>query len=162
MKLRSEFKNLAIRSTFIVGFPGEDETAFNELIDFLVTYKLDRVGFFAYSNEKFTNAYSLTDQVNSMIKQERLKIAYKTQKDISDKIRKSFVGNTINALIENFLDKEGYAFGRTERDAPDIDEGIIVKGNTEYLKKNVGKIIKAKITNSIDYNLISESVTISK
>ena len=162
MKLRSEFKNLAIRSTFIVGFPGEDETAFNELIDFLVTYKLDRVGFFAYSNEKFTNAYSLTDQVNSMIKQERLKIAYKTQKDISDKIRKRFVGKTINVLIENFLDKEGYAFGRTERDAPDIDEGIIVKGDTEYLKKNVGKIIKAKITNSIDYNLISESVTISK
>ena len=67
----------------------------------------------------------------------------------------------MDALIEGFLDKEGYAFGRTERDAPEIDEGIIIKGNTEYLKKNVGEVIKVKITDSIDYNLMGESETSS-
>lgn len=157
MKLRNEFENLAIRSTFIVGFPGEDEAAFNDLINFLVTYKFDRAGFFPYSKEKFTEAYYLTDQVSSRVKQERLKIAYKTQKDISTKIRKRFIRKSMDALIEGFSDKEDYAFGRTERDAPDIDEGIIIKRNTEYLKKNIGQIIKVKITDSIDYNLIGES-----
>jgi ribosomal protein S12 methylthiotransferase len=160
MKLKSEFKNLAVRSTFIVGFPGEDEITFNELIDFLLTYKFDRAGFFSYSKEKFTEAYSLASQVSSKVKQERLKIAYKTQKDISTEIRKRFIGRSMNALIEGFLDKEGYAFGRTERDAPDIDEGIIIKGDKKYLKKNIGKIIKVKITDSIDYNLIGESKTL--
>lgn len=161
MKLRSEFKNLAFRSTFIVGFPGEDDVTFNELINFLKIYKFDRVGFFPYSKEKFTEAYSLTDQVSSKVKQERLKVAYETQKDISTEIRERFIGKSMDALIEGFLDKEGYAFGRTERDAPEIDEGIIIKGNTEYLKKNVGEVIKVKITDSIDYNLMGESETSS-
>jgi len=156
VKLRDEFKNLTIRSTFIVGFPGENDSIFQELLDFLDRYKFDRAGFFAFSREKFTKAYSLPDQISSATKEERLKTVYEVQSRISSGIRKKFIGKLMDAIIEGFDENGGYAFGRTERDAPEIDEGVIIRGDNEYLMNMIGEIVKIKVVDAIDYNLIGE------
>jgi len=157
VSLREDFENLSLRTTFIVGFPGEDESSFNELLRFLSKYKFDRAGFFKYSREKFTPAYGMPNQIDSKTKNERLKLAYQLQKRISDNIRKSFIGKKMDVIIEE-ISEDGYAFGRTERDAPEIDEGVIIKGNSELLKDKLGEIVKVKMIASKDYNLIGEIV----
>ena len=156
-ELRKKIPDIHLRTTFIVGFPGEDESSFNELLRFLSKYKFDRAGFFKYSREKFTPAYGMLNQIDSKTKNERLKLAYQLQKRISDNIRKSFIGKKMDVIIEE-ISEDGYAFGRTERDAPEIDEGVIIKGNSELLKDKLGEIVKVKMIASKDYNLIGEIV----
>jgi ribosomal protein S12 methylthiotransferase len=150
VKLRSEFPNLTIRSTFIVGFPGETEEHFNFLIDELKKLKLDRVGFFAYSNEKGTESFLLKDQVPNHIKESRLEKAYSTQEKISDSIDSSYISKKLPVLIETYDDITHTSTGRSVREVPGVDPYIQVHGNPFRLKNQVGKIVNCEIVSITD------------
>lgn len=148
-KIRKKIKNVAIRTNFIVGFPGEDDKNFEELLRFIEEVKIDRVGFFKYSREKGTEAYKFKNQIDEKIKEERLQILIEKQREISGENLKKFVGKEIKVLIEK-KEKE-YFVGRTEFDAPEIDGLVYIKNKN--LK--IGNFYKIKITDSSFYDLYS-------
>ena len=120
-KLRAEIPSIAIRSTFITGFPCEDENAFNNLVDFIKKAKLTNCGFFAYSREYGTPAYKLPNQVEESVKEQRVKKLYSVQKAISKKFLKGFIGKEIEVICDGIdYDKQCFV-GRAYFNAPDID-----------------------------------------
>lgn len=120
-KLRKEIPNIAIRSTFITGFPCEDENAFNNLVDFIKKAKFTNCGFFAYSREYDTPAYKLPNQVDEKVKEERVKKLYSIQKAISKKFLKGFIGKEIEVICDGIdYDKQCFV-GRAYFNAPDVD-----------------------------------------
>lgn len=152
-KLRAEIPNIAIRSTFITGFPNEDEKAFNNLLNFIKEAKLFNVGFFAYSREKDTPADKLEGHIENKVKQKRLKKLYSAQKKVVNERAKSLIGSTIEVLCEGFDEKEFIYYGRAYFNAPDIDGKIYF-----FSKKKVekGKYYKIKITGFTDYDFYGE------
>ncbi|MCM8772523.1 MAG: 30S ribosomal protein S12 methylthiotransferase RimO [Candidatus Omnitrophica bacterium] len=146
-KIRNKIPNCAIRTNFIVGFPGETEEDFKELLNFIEDMKIDRVGFFKYSNEKGTLAFKFKDQINERIKEERLKILIKKQEEISKENLEKYVGKKLKILIEK--KENGYFTGRTEFDAPEIDGVVYIK--RENLK--LGNFYYFKITSSDIHDL---------
>ena len=152
-KLKARIPDIAIRSTFITGFPGETEEAFEHLKSFLSEAKLINAGFFPYSREEGTPAYKLPDQIDEKIKQKRLKELYRVQRIIARKINGSFVGKVIEVLSDGIdYDKQSFV-GRSYFQAPDIDGKVYFK--SENLIEQ-GKIYKVKITKSDDYDLYGE------
>mgnify|MGYP004656454989 FL=1 len=120
-KLKTEIPGIAIRSTFIAGFPGEDEQAFENLKSFLSDAKLFNAGFFAYSREEGTPAYKLKNQVSYKIKQKRVKELYSLQKNISKQNLSTFKGKVLKVLCDGInYDKQMFE-GRAYFNAPDID-----------------------------------------
>ena len=148
-KIRKEIPNVTIRTTFIVGYPGETEEEFQHLYDFIQNVKFDRVGVFCYSREKDTYAYSLKPQVRANIKKHRKTILMKLQKNISQNINKQFTGKKICCIIES-IRSDGEIVARSYRDAPDIDGLVYIKSN-EYLTP--GDIVEATVTKSDEYDL---------
>jgi len=146
-ELRKKIPDIHLRTTFIVGFPGEKEEHFNFLFNFIKKMKFDRVGFFKYFREKGTSAYNFPDQIPEEVKEERMRKLIELQKTISREKLKKMVGEKIDVLI----DKKGEKFylGRTEYDAPEIDGTVYVKGE----KLKIGGIYKVKIIKSADYDL---------
>lgn len=146
-KIRDRIKNVRLRTTFMVGFPGEKEKHFKHLIDFIKEIKFDRCGFFKYSREEGTPAFNFPEQVDEEIKQERFEKIIEVQKKISSEKLKKMVGKEYEVLIEG---KDGKFYtGRTEYDAPEIDGNVFVEGeNIEY-----GNFYKIKITSSSEYDL---------
>ena len=114
-------KEIAVRSTFILGFPGESKENFNELIEFLKQYKLPNVGFFTYSREDGTVAGRLDGQIEENIKKRRLLKAVKTQKKVISNYNKSLVGKTLRVIYEGIAEDGYHLYGRSEFQAPDID-----------------------------------------
>lgn len=152
-KLR-KIPNLAIRTSFIVGFPGETEKDFQDLLSFVKAQKFAHLGCFSYSREKGTIAYNLPNQVPQKIKQERYAQIMTAQQKISLKRMKKFIGKKIKVMIESKAVNKNYEFiGRTEYDAPEIDGVVYVKNPN--LK--IGDIIKVKITSAQPYSLFAGS-----
>ncbi len=136
-KLKDEIPYIAIRSTFITGFPGETEEDFNGLIDFIKTAKLDNAGFFAYSREEQTPAYKLPNQIDEKVKQKRLRKLYSVQKAISKQLLKRYVGKILEVVCDGVDYEKQSFYGRHYGFAPDIDgkvyftnDGIISQGET--------------------------------
>jgi len=150
-KLRREIPHLTLRTTFLVGFPGETESDFNELLDFVEEMRFDRVGIFPYSREEDTKAYHLRPQIPSKKKQDRWDRLLLLQQKISLEKNKCKVGKNLAVLIEGKSGENGF-FGRSEAEAPEIDGLIYIKG--EQLK--VGDLVKVRITRASDYDLIGE------
>ncbi|WP_446899527.1 30S ribosomal protein S12 methylthiotransferase RimO [Clostridium sp. LBM24168] len=148
-KLRNKVKNIIIRTTLIVGFPGENEKDFQELKDFVVNMKFDKLGVFKYSREEGTPAYSMSDQVPKDIKVQREGEIMLLQQNISKNINKLKVGKIYLVMLEG--QKDGMYYGRSYEMAPDIDGIIYVKGK-DSLK--VGSMVRVKITNSFEYDLM--------
>ena len=147
-KLRSRIDGVAIRSTFIAGFPTEDEQAFNNLLDFIAKAKLFNAGFFAYSKEYGTPAYKLPNQVLARTKTARVKKLYSAQKKVVKGLLGSFVGQTLEVTVDGF---NGVCYeGRAYFSAPDIDGKVFLTGEVEM---QVGKKYNAKITTVKDYDL---------
>ena len=120
-KLRAEIPSIAIRSTFITGFPCEDENAFNNLVDFIKKAKFTNCGFFAYSREYDTPAYKLPNQVDEEVKEKRVKKLYSVQKAISKKFLNGFIGKEIEVICDGIdYDKQCFV-GRAYFNAPDVD-----------------------------------------
>lgn len=152
-KLREKVKGIAIRSTFIAGFPGETEEQFENLVGFLEKAKLNNAGFFAYSREEGTPAYKLEGQLSEKTKNERVKKLYAVQKKISAEILKSYVGKTIEVTADGIdYDKERF-FGRAYFSAPDIDGKVYFTSDYDV---NQGEKYNVLIKRSNSYDLFGE------
>ncbi len=153
-KLRSDIPNIAIRTTFLVGHPGETEQDFNELLDFVKTSKFDRVGVFTYSEEEGTYAANNhPDTISEEIKNRRLEALMELQQEISLKNNADKVGQILKVIVDRFEDQ--YIVGRTEFDSPEVDQEVLVI-NDKIKKIQLGDFIDVKITSSEDYDLIGE------
>jgi ribosomal protein S12 methylthiotransferase len=151
-KLRERMPKLAIRSTFIVGYPGETQESFNTLLDFIKTVKFDRVGAFEFSFEPGTTSESLGDPISAELKKERLEELMITQQKISLEKNHSLIGETLDVLIEGQGEVEGsqepISVGRSYRDAPEIDGMVVVEGNLP-----IREIAEVTITGAMVYDL---------
>jgi ribosomal protein S12 methylthiotransferase len=147
-KMRSTIPNLAIRTTFIVGYPGETEEEFAALMDFVREMRFDRVGTFQFSFEPGTTSEPLGDPVPTEVKQERYEQLMELQQGISLQINQSYVGRTLDVLIEGRDPVKGIAVGRSYRDAPEIDGLVFVEGTAQ-----VGELLPVKITGALAYDL---------
>ncbi|WP_305767094.1 30S ribosomal protein S12 methylthiotransferase RimO [Candidatus Epulonipiscium viviparus] len=154
-KLRDNIPNIMIRSTLIVGFPGETEEDFNNLIDFVKETKLDRLGVFTYSQEEGTPAAKLANQIDEHIKESRKNTIMKIQQEISKQICATKVGKIFRVLIEGKLEKEDVYIGRTYGDAPVVDSKVFVEYEGDLM---CGDFISVKITQADEYDLIGEVV----
>ena len=148
-KLRSEIPDIAIRSTFILGFPGETCGQFRELIKFIKTYKLTNVGFFAYSKEDGTLAYKMDNQKSNLTKKLRVKKAYRIQKNISYLNNINLLNKILPVIIDS--SENDYFIGRTQFNAPEIDQIVYVFGNAK-----IGEIYNVRITDISNYELKGE------
>ncbi len=146
--LRDNVSNIVLRTSLIVGFPGETEEDFNELKEFLKEMKLDKVGVFTYSQEEDTPAALMENQIDEKIKQQREKELMEVQKEISKAINKSKVGRTYKVLVES--ENSGYFIGRSYEMAPDIDGLIYIKEKN----LNANKFYDVKIKEALEYDLI--------
>ncbi len=147
-KMRNVLPNMAIRTTFIVGYPGETEEEFETLFDFVQATRFDRVGTFQFSFEPGTASESLGDPVPQEIKEYRYDRLMSMQQSISLQINQSFVGQQLDVLIEGRDRKKGIFLGRSYRDAPEIDGWVFVEGKLE-----IGKIVPVRITGAMAYDL---------
>jgi ribosomal protein S12 methylthiotransferase len=145
-KMRSTIPNLAIRTTFIVGYPGETEEEFQALFDFVQDIRFDRVGTFQFSFEPGTTSEPLGDPVPAEVKQARYERLMELQQGISMQVNQSYVGKTLDVLVEG-RDK-GIAIGRSYRDAPEIDGMVFIEGEAP-----IGGIVPVKITGAMAYDL---------
>ena len=151
-KLRIEIPDIAIRTTFIVGYPNETEKDFKELCDFIREIKFDRLGTFTYSVEENTPSFILGDPVPEKEKERRKNILMEIQKDISLKKNESFVGKKLQVLVEAV---EGdFYIGRSYRDAPEVDSEILI--NKKNMKLNVGNFYEAEIVDYDEYDLFGK------
>ncbi|HLO15702.1 MAG TPA: 30S ribosomal protein S12 methylthiotransferase RimO [Anaerolineales bacterium] len=145
-KMRSAIPNLAIRTTFIVGYPGETEDEYQALLDFVQEIRFDRVGTFQFSFEPGTTSEPLGDPIAAEVKQRRYERLMELQQNISLQVNQSYVGKTLDVLVEG-RDK-GIAIGRSYRDAPEIDGLVFIEGNAQ-----IGDILPVKITGAMAYDL---------
>ena len=152
-RLREKIPDVIIRTTFIVGFPGESEEDFKQLYSFLENYKLDRVGIFTYSQEEDTPAAVMENQIAEETKEERKNLLMKLQRRIIKQKNKSYMGRTMDVIIDE-MDDEGIYYGRTYGDSPDIDQQVIINNSDVLLKR--GDIIKVKINDTYTYDLLGD------
>lgn len=154
-KLRSEIPDIALRTSLIVGFPGETMEDFNKLTHFVEQAQFDRLGVFCYSREEGTPAAEMPDQVSERIKRERHRKLMKAQARVSFRRNRLLIGKQEQVIVEGYSEEtELLLKGRSSRQAPDIDGQVyITAGNA-----NVGEIVTLKVTDSSDYDLIGEIV----
>jgi ribosomal protein S12 methylthiotransferase len=148
-ELRAAMPDLALRTTFIVGYPGESEAEFQTLMDFIAEMRFDRVGAFLYSPEEGTPAAELPGELPEEVRAERYERLMATQQGISREINEAQVGRILDVLVEGQGD--GLSLGRSYRDAPEIDGMVILPGHVP-----VGSILPARITAAMDYDLVGE------
>ena len=151
-KLRREIPDVVIRTTLMVGFPGETQEDFEKLYEFVKETKFDKLGAFTYSKEDGTPASRLKEQIHPMTKKSRYNKIMKLQQEISKENERKNIGRELEILIEGItLDKEYYV-GRSYMDVPDIDGVAYVKNTSN--EDLVGKYIKAEVIDVKDYDLI--------
>jgi ribosomal protein S12 methylthiotransferase len=143
--------DIAIRTTFITGFPGETKQDFKELYDFIADYPFENVGVFAFSPEEGTPAYGMIDQVKEKIAVERRDKLMKRQMEISKSLLEKRIGQNLLVLAEDFCE-EGY-IGRSQQQAADIDGTVIIKNSGELIP---GEFYNVKIKSCTEYDLIGE------
>ena len=154
-KFREAVPEMAIRTTLIVGYPGETEEDFQALKNFVKTMRFDRLGCFTYSHEENTTAYELADDVPEEVKLQRANEIMELQSQISWELNQAKVGKVFRCLIDR---KEGnYFVGRTEYDSPDVDNEVLIDAKKHYVK--IGDFTDVKITEAADYDLYGEPIT---
>jgi len=153
-KFREDVPGITIRTSLIVGYPGETEQNFQELLDFVQESKFDRLGVFTYSHEENTHAYKLEDNVPDEVKHQRAEEIMDLQSSISYKLNQKRIGKIYKVLFDR---KEGeYFIGRTEFDSPDVDNEVIVSAKDFYLR--IGDFANIKITKADHYDLYGDVV----
>ncbi|MBK9293773.1 MAG: 30S ribosomal protein S12 methylthiotransferase RimO [Oligoflexia bacterium] len=154
--IKTEIPDAVIRTQFIVGFPGETDEDFKELLEFVKEQEFDRVGCFEYSPEDVTPAGKMPDQVDLKIKKKRHDQLMRVQQEISFKKHKRFVGRTLPVVIEGLSDESDLLLkGRIQEQAPEIDGHVLITSGDAKL----GDIVNVKITDSHDYDLVGEIVS---
>jgi len=180
-RIRTGIPGIALRTTFIVGFPGETDAYFKSLLDFIHETKFERLGIFSYSQEDGTRAGQMSGQLSDAVKQKRRQLAMAAQHEIAVQVSESFVGREIKVLVEGKADEKqlksanvsswehglmragetrnakletrNYFVARGEADAPDIDGRVYVRG-----KLPISEFARVKIIGHTDYDLIAEPV----
>lgn len=151
---RQKVPNIAIRTTMLVGTPGETEEEFEDLCRFVEDMKFERVGVFKYSHEEDTPAFESEDNVPPSVKEERANRLMEIQQDISLQKNQEKVGKILRVLFDR---KEGaYFIGRTEHDSPEVDNEVMVKAKNNYVR--IGDFAQVRITEATDYDLYGEVV----
>ena len=153
-KFREAMPEMAIRTTLIVGYPGETQADFEALKSFVKEMRFDRLGCFTYSHEENTTAYDLEDDVPEEVKLARANEIMEIQSQISWELNQQKIGKTFRCLIDR---KEGnYFVGRTEYDSPDVDNEVLIDAKKHYVK--TGDFVEVKIIDATDYDLYGEPV----
>ena len=153
--IREEVPDAVIRTQFIVGFPGETDEQFEELLEFVREQRFDRVGCFMYSPEEDTKAGTMSDQLDEETKQKRHDRLMETQMLISREKHQAFIGKTVDVLVEGLSEETDLLLqGRMSQQAPEIDGIVYINDGTA----KVGDIVKVRITESMDYDLVGEIV----
>ncbi len=160
-RIRKKVPGIALRTTMIVGHPGESERAFRELLDFVKDSRFERLGAFTYSEEEGTwGAMNLKDSVKESVKQKRLEELMELQSQISFNHNKSRVGSTQRVLIDSYSD--GIYTSRSMYESPEVDGEILIKSNTLHShftsKENIGTFVDVRIENADEYDLIAKFV----
>ncbi|GIJ95995.1 ribosomal protein S12 methylthiotransferase RimO [Capnocytophaga stomatis] len=151
---REKLPEMAIRTTLIVGYPGETEEDFNTLKEFVKEMRFDRLGCFTYSHEENTHAYNMVDDVPEEVKLQRANEIMEIQSQISWELNQEKIGKIFRCLIDR---KEGnYFIGRTEYDSPDVDNEVLIDAKKHYVK--TGEFLMVKITDAADYDLYAEPI----
>lgn len=153
-KIRLKIPNVAIRTAFIVGYPGETDEQFENLYNFVKKMRFDKMGVFEYSREKNTVSYSMKHQVPANIKHERYKKIMALQQEISYEINQSYIGKTIDCIVESYTD-EGLVILRTEHDAPEIDGLVYVNSNKTVVPGDIESVF---IEKADEYDLFGKFV----
>ncbi len=154
-KLRREIPDIVIRTTFIVGFPGETEEDFCELCEFVKESKFEHAGVFTYSREEGTAAYDFENQIDEQIKQDRMDLIMREQLEINEQNNARMVGKTINVLCEGYDTVGEIHYGRGEADAPEIDGKIYFRSSVRIA---AGSFVKVKIREVVDYDLVGRAI----
>jgi ribosomal protein S12 methylthiotransferase len=151
---REKVPGIAIRTTMLIGHPGETDEAFEDLCDFIEEMQFERVGVFQYSHEEGTSAFEMPDDIPAEVKQERADRLMDIQKEISSEKNHAKIGQTFKVLFDR---KEGqYFVGRTEHDSPEVDNEVLVKAKKNYIR--IGDFANIKITEATEYDLYGELV----
>ncbi len=156
-RLRREVPGITIRTTAIVGFPGETEEEFTELCEFIKEAKFDRFGAFTYSREEGTPAYDFPDQIDEQVKQDRLDRIMSIQLDVVTELNEKKLRKTLDVIYEGYDYVSDSCYGRSDADAPDID-GKVYFMLDESRRPKEGTHIKVKITETLDYDLFGEVI----
>ncbi len=154
-KLRENIPDIVIRTTAIVGFPGESEEDFNQLCDYIAEAKFERFGAFTYSREEDTPAYDFDDQIEEQTKQDRYDIIMREQMNISDAYNNAQIGKTVRVLVEDFDPVSEAHYGRSYADAPEIDGKVYFTAPRRILP---GSFVDVKIEEVIDYDLFGKAI----
>ena len=155
-KLRDNVPDMIIRTTVIVGFPGETEEDFTELCEFVKEARFDRLGAFTYSREEDTPAYDFDDQIDEQVKQDRYDIVMRTQGDITEEQNESMIGKKLTVLCEDYDPVSETYYGRSANDAPEIDGKVYFRAPKKSVEP--GEFVKVKITEAVDYDLVGDKV----
>jgi ribosomal protein S12 methylthiotransferase len=150
-KARKVIPEVALRTSIIVGFPGETKKEFKELLDFIKDARFERLGAFAYSREEDTKAYDFKNQVPEEVKSERLGAVMSLQQEISRQVNNKFLGKSLTVLVDA---QEGSSYlGRTQYDAPEVDGLVYIQSKK---KLHPGDFVKARINDTLEYDLVGE------
>jgi len=153
-EIRSKVPDIALRTTLIAGHPGEEESDFEESLDFVSRMRFDRLGVFTYSHEDQTHAYSMQDNVSEEEKQRRLDDIMLVQEEISFELNQTKIGKTYKVLIDR---KEGeYFVGRTEHDSPEVDNEVLIEAKGIYLP--IGHFAKVEINDATEFDLYGKVI----
>ena len=154
-KLRREIPDIIIRTTFIVGFPGETEEDFCELCEFVKEARFDRAGVFTYSREEDTAAYDMPDQIDEQVKLDRMDLLMREQLEINEENNRKMIGKTVTVLCEDYDPVGEIHFGRSAADAPEIDGKVYFRSDRRIA---AGSFVKVKIREVVDYDLIGRAI----
>ena len=155
LKLRERVPGIVLRTTAMVGFPGEGEEEFSELCEFIKEMRFDRFGAFTYSPEEGTVSASFDFQVDEQTKQDRYDVIMQTQLTITEEQNENKIGSVLETLCEGFDTVSEIYYGRTYQDAPDIDGRIYFSSNK---KINKGEIVRVLVNEALDYDLVGERI----
>jgi len=156
-RVRDKVPGIAIRTTFITGFPGETEEDFEELMAFVGNCRFDNVGVFTYSDEEGTPAYDLSDKVDPKIAKHRRNRLMKEQAKISRQLNRAKIGSTYKVMFEGISQESDLLFqGRLESQTQDIDGYILINNMPDDFQPHMGEIYDVRITEAHDYDLIGE------
>lgn len=155
-KLRKNIPGIAIRTSFIVGFPGESDKEYKELYNFIKETKFERLGVFTYSREEGTRAFNFSAQVPEKIKNERFKEIMELQQEVAREVNSKFLGKELDVLIEEKSPNDQNTYlGRSQYDAPEVDGLVYVKSKAA----KAGEMLKVKITDTYEYDLVGNELT---
>lgn len=160
-KIRRKLPGISLRTSIIVGFPGETDEEFKELLKFIDEAKFEKMGAFMYSREEGSPSYDFLGQVPQKIKEQRFDELMRLQQAISQEILKGYLNRTMEVVIDEIDENDPATYiGRTQYDAPEVDGVVYVKSNIKYQisKLKIGEFVKVKIVDTYEYDLVGEAV----